>query len=90
MDLDQNYLADVGSSVTQPFSFNVAVGAPVVIMAQINPPVTTTCDFSFSSNELVASGAVPTMNGPMLLVLLIGMLGAGVFLSRRRAARIAV
>jgi hypothetical protein len=89
-DFSAGYLGDVGSSVTQPFSFVVPVNSPVTIVAIQNQGLEIDCDFSFSSSQLLLPGEVPTMNGPMLLVLLAAVLGAGVFLSRRRIAGTAV
>jgi hypothetical protein len=46
------FLGDVGSSVTQPFSFSVPGGAQFVIVVT-NTAAAATCDFGFSFNTTV-------------------------------------
>ncbi len=83
-----NYLADVGSSLTQPFSFNVPTGATVILVASINSGSNVVCNLEFSSDELSADSpfstiGVPSMNawGLGVMALVLGLAG---FLARRR------
>lgn len=47
LDISQNYIGDIGSSLTQSFSFEVPAGNSLVLVAtSTNFPVT--CDYSFS------------------------------------------
>jgi len=47
LNLGENYIGDIGSSLTQSFSFEVPAGSSLVLVAtSTNAPVT--CDYSFS------------------------------------------
>lgn len=83
-----NYLGDVGSSQTQPFSFNAPAGATVILVATINSGSNVVCDFDFSSDHLSDTPAfsnipVPSMNvwGLGTMVMVLGLAG---FAARRR------
>ncbi len=71
-----NYLGDVGSSATQPFSFAAPAGSTIVLVASGNNAAPLTCNFNFSSNELSVA-AVPTLSPVALagLALALGLFG---------------
>ncbi len=83
-NLSQNYLGDVGRSVTQPFSFIAPANSSVVIVINTNFGPTV-CNYSFSSPELVAravSPSIPTLQEWALL--LMGLLLGGLIWRRSR------
>lgn len=83
-----NFLGDVGSSVTQPFSFTVPGGSRVIIVVS-NTSAQANCTYAFSSAQLDAEVAapivVPTLDGKWLLASIF-LLG-GLALSIRRYKR---
>ena len=84
-NLSQNYLGDVGSSLTQPFSFIAPANSSVVIVINTNFGPTV-CNYSFSSPELdasaVSTSAIPTLQEWALL--LMGLLLGGLIWHRSR------
>jgi hypothetical protein len=88
-----NFLGDVGSSVTQPFSFDVP-GNTTMVIAVTNTAAQQVCDFCFEVVDLpcveVPPGGVtvPTLNTVGLLVLLgvLAAAGLAILLRRRRTA----
>ena len=78
-DRSQNYLGDVGSSTTQPFSFPAPADSQILIVVsatQSGDP-TPVCSFDFSSNEL--SAPVPAMNPRAMALLALLLLVGGLF-----------
>lgn len=71
-----NYLGDVGSSTTQPFSFAAPAGSTIVLVASSNAAAPLTCNFNLSSNELSVA-AIPTLSPMALtgLALVLGLFG---------------
>jgi hypothetical protein len=80
-----NYLGDIGSSITQSFSFEVPAGNNFVIVAEsVNGPIT--CDYSFSFDAFPCQArTIPTLNETGLIILGALMLLATVFVLRKRA-----
>jgi len=87
LDLSQNYLGDVGSSVTQPFSFIAPANSSVVIVVTTTGGPTV-CNYSFSSQELDAQQRNPaTADIPTLqewALALMGLLLGGLVWRRSR------
>ncbi|RJP41130.1 MAG: hypothetical protein C4548_09680 [Desulfobacteraceae bacterium] len=88
-DLSENYLGDVGSSVSQPFSFVVPLGETVVIMAHENWGGSAgSCGFSFSSDELSPTRQrqpIPALNTVGVGVLCLALLAFAYYRMRRTA-----
>lgn len=87
-DQATNFVGDVGSSVAQPFSFEVPASSDLVI-AVTNTQSAAACTFAFQVVELPcveASTAVPApVNNPMALILLgFALFGVGAFAVSRR------
>ena len=82
-----NYLGDVGSSVSQPFSFAVPGGQNFVVVAQTNfGPVLCSYSFSLSGANCVNIGA-PALSAWGSAASIILLLLAGGLTLRRRGAR---
>ena len=70
-DISQNYLGDLGLSVTGPFSFIAPANSPVVIVVNSNfGPVV--CDYSIDSFELAAT-QIPVFTPIGLLATIFGL-----------------
>lgn len=84
-DQGLNYLGDLGSSLTQSFSFEVPAGNNFVIVAEsVNGPIT--CDYSFTIDFFPCNPpAIPTLNETGLIILGALMLLTVVFVLRKRA-----
>lgn len=66
---ENNYLGDVGSSVTQPFSFTVPAGEVFVIQVS-NTAAQAICDYSFSIEQVACQTATDLAigkSGPSLI-----------------------
>lgn len=89
-----NFVGDVGSSVTQPFSFDVPANTDMVLVVT-NTSAAAICDYSFEVVNLPCTIVLPQPNplevpvlgstGLVLLVTLLAAAGA-FFLLRRRSA----
>jgi hypothetical protein len=86
-----NYLGDVGSSQTQPFSFQAPAGARIILVVTNTSSAQPGCTFALSTNQLDAAlapppGPVPTMGAWGLGMMSLAVLCAG-WLTRRRFLR---
>jgi hypothetical protein len=85
-----NFIADVGSSVTQPFSFLAGDNEAIVLVVTNTSAADGACTFSFNSPELSSSLTprfVPSLPNWIALAGLVSALaGIGAF-ARRRFAR---
>ncbi len=83
-DQGLNYVGDVGSSITQPFSFEVPAQTDLVIVAHTNGaggPANATCDFAFEVTMLPCDPAlliVPTLGEWAIICLAMLMMIFGV------------
>ncbi|MCB1042776.1 MAG: IPTL-CTERM sorting domain-containing protein [Acidobacteria bacterium] len=82
-----NFLGDVGSSVTQPFSFEVAAGQNVVLVVT-NTASAAVCDFSFEVVGLPcqAGAQIPTLGQWGLIAFVALLAGLALFVQRRLRA----
>lgn len=88
-NLATNYLGDVGSSMTQSFSFMAPANSPVVLVAFDNFGTAARCTYSYSSNELSAAAAsttsIPTLSEwGMMFMASFMVLGAVVAMRRKQ------
>lgn len=77
MNQGTNFLGDVGSSVTQPFSFEVPANSEVVLVVT-NTIGQAICDFAFEVVGLPCVEAVPTLGEWGLIIIGIILLIVGV------------
>lgn len=89
-NLGTNYLADQGSSVTQPFSFVAPAGSTIALLVTNTSGVPTpACTYTITSSELMAAAAptepvaVPTL-AELALLLLSGLLALVTMAQLRR------
>lgn len=80
-----NFLGDVGSSIAQPFSFEVPAGADLVVVVT-NTASQSNCSFSFQVVNLpcLMLPPVPTLGQWGLIALLALLLATGIVLVRRK------
>jgi hypothetical protein len=84
-NLSTNYLADVGSSASQPFSFVVPAGQRFIMVAQTNYGPTT-CSYRFTLSGARCAVPAPALSGSGLAggVLLLMLIALRAFVRRSR------
>lgn len=88
-NLATNYLGDVGSSITQSFSFMAPASSAVVLVAFDNGGTAARCTYGYSSNELSATAgsttSIPTVSEwGMMIMASFMVLGAVVAMRRKQ------
>jgi len=66
-----NFVGDVGSSLTQPFSFTVPSGSKLVLVVT-NTASAATCDYAFSVNDYACEGHIEITLAPETATLTTG------------------
>jgi hypothetical protein len=90
-----NFIGDVGSSTTQPFSFEVPANSNVILEVNTtnggDPLANCNFEFGYSAAELSAAGpaptAVPTLSTMGLMIFILGFLSIVFFKQRNSSAK---